>query len=314
MTTQIGVVMDPITQIKPYKDSTLALLLEAQRRGYELIYLEPTDLFTDNGTAFGRGRNLTVQDSAHTWFTLAAPGIFRLADLEWILMRQDPPVDDRFVTSTYLLSLAELQGARVINSPRALREGNEKILALWWPHLCPPTRIAANPATLREFITEHGKTVLKPLDAMGGSSIFVVDSADPNLSVILETLTAAGSRCALAQSYLPAISAGDKRILVFDGEPFPHALARIPAAGETRGNLAAGGRGEGAVITPQERAICAELAPTLRDMGIRLAGLDIIGDKLTEINITSPTCIREIDKIFNVNAAAVLFDCLEEHP
>lgn len=311
MTTRIGVVMNPITRIKPDKDSTLALLLEAQRRGYELAYLEPEDLFVDNGTAFGHCRNLAVQDSTRTWFTLADPEPVPLAELDYILMRQDPPVDSRFVTATHLLSLAERQGGTVINSPRALRDGNEKLLALWWPDLCPATRVSANLATLREFILEHGKTVLKPLDAMGGSSIFVVDPNDPNLSVILETLTAWGSRCALAQAYIPAITAGDKRILVFDGEPFPYALARLPAAGETRGNLAAGGRGEGAQISEQERAICAELAPTLTEMGIRFAGLDIIGGKLTEINITSPTCIREIDRIFNVNAAAAFFDCLE---
>ncbi|BAU56411.1 glutathione synthase [Halorhodospira halochloris] len=314
MTTQIGVVMDPITNIKPHKDSTLALLLEAQRRGYELVYFEPTDLFIDNGKAFGCARRITVADSANSWFTLTEPRNINLAELSWILMRQDPPVDARFVTATHILSLAEQHGAKVINSPRALREGNEKILAQWWPHLCPPTRIAADIALLREFVAEQGKTVLKPLDAMGGSSIFVVDPEDANLSVILETLTAAGTRCALAQAYLPAITAGDKRILVFDGKPFPYALARIPAAGETRGNLAAGGRGEGAEVTAQERALCAELAPRLLNMGIRFAGLDVIGDKLTEINITSPTCIREIDKIFNVNAAAELFDCLERHP
>lgn len=314
MTTRLGVVMDPITHIKPSKDSTLALLLEAQRRGYELVYLEPAGLFADNGKAYGHGRRLTVQDSHSDWFSLTTPSVTALAELDWIIMRQDPPVDDRFITTTHLLSLAERQGARVINSPAALRDGNEKLLALWWPHLCPLTRVAADIATLREFIAEQDRAVLKPLDAMGGSSIFVVGPGDPNLSVILETLTASGTRCALAQAYLPQIAAGDKRVLVFDGEPFPYALSRLPAAGETRGNLAAGGRGEAATITAQERAVCAEVAPTLRTMGIRFAGLDLIGGKLTEINITSPTCIREIDSLFNVNAAAVFFDCLEITP
>ncbi len=311
MTARLGVVMAPISAIKPAKDSTLALLLEAQRRGYELWYLETRDLYADSGLACGRARPLTVHDDRHRWYSLGEPVATALRDLGTLLMREDPPVDAAYLSATHLLSLAEAQGARVVNRPAALRDANEKLFALHWPHLCPATRVSADPAVLRGFIAEQGKAVLKPLDAMGGASIFVLADGDPNTTVILETLTEGGQRYAMAQQYLPRIAEGDKRVLVFGGEPHPHALARVPAQGETRGNLAAGGSGEPAPVTDGERAVCAELAPTLRAHGLELVGLDFIGERLTEINVTSPTCLREIDALFGDNTAGAFFDHLE---
>lgn len=311
MSARLGVVMDPIAAIKPRKDSTLALMLEAQRRGYELWYLEPHDLYADGGIARGRARPIQVRDDPADWYTLGEPVDHPLHALDTLLMREDPPVDAAYLGATHLLSLAEAQGARVVNRPAALRDANEKLFALHWPHLCPATRVAAEPAALRGFIAEQGKAVLKPLDAMGGASIFVLEDGDPNTSVVLETLTDGGRRYAMAQTYLPRIREGDKRVLVFGGEPFPHALARVPAQGETRGNLAAGGRGEAAPVTERERAACAELAPTLRALGLELVGLDFIGERLTEINVTSPTCLQEIDTLCGVNTAGAFFDHLE---
>ncbi|MBK5935910.1 glutathione synthase [Halorhodospira halophila] len=311
MSARLGAVMDPIAAIHPRKDSTLALMLEAQRRGYELWYFLATDLYADGGAACGRGRPAKVRDDERDWYTLGEPRPMPLAELDTILMREDPPVDAGYISATQLLSLAEAQGVRVVNRPAALRDANEKLFALHWPHLCPATRVAADPTQLRAFIAEQGKAVLKPLDAMGGASIFVLEAGDPNTSVVLETLTDGGRRYALAQEYLPRIEEGDKRVLVFGGEPFPHALARIPARGETRGNLAAGGRGEAAPVTERERAVCAELAPTLRERGLELVGLDFIGERLTEINVTSPTCFREIDALCGVNTAGAFFDHLE---
>ena len=314
MAARLGVVMDPIDAIKPQKDSTLALLLEAQRRGYALYYLEPGDLALDNGTAVGRARPLSVRDEPRDWYRLDAAAPLALGELDLILMREDPPVDAAYLAATHILERAEAQGARVVNRPAALRDANEKLFALRWPHLCPPSLVAADTGRLRGFIAEHGTAVLKPLDAMGGASIFVLAEGDPNTTVALETLTGGGRHYAMAQRYLPEIAGGDKRVLVFDGEPYPHALARVPAQGETRGNLAAGGRGEPAPVTAAERAACAELAPTLQAMGLRFAGLDFIGGYLTEINVTSPTCLREIDALFGGSAAAALFERLEASP
>ena len=359
VTRQLGVVMDPIDAIKPQKDSTLALLLEAQRRGYRLHYMEPRHLFLDGAEPAALTRPLTVRDDPDAWFSFnndsdgcaggrrgaGAPvqGVGRLdggrqasrdgftaslngsprppaftsatvtplTDLDVILMRQDPPVDATYLHATHVLEAAERQGVVVVNRPGAVRDAHEKLFALHWPHLCPPTRVAADPGALRDFIRTEGKAVLKPLDAMGGASIFVVEDGDPNTTVILETLTDHGRRHALAQRYLPEIAAGDKRILVFDGEPYPHTLARIPAGGETRGNLAAGGRGELAGLTDADRKICAELAPALRERGLLFTGLDVIGGFLTEVNVTSPTCIREIDALSGTNASAALFDAIE---
>ncbi len=311
MNARLGVVMDPIDAIKPRKDTTLALLLEAQRRGYELWYMEGGDLYVDGAIAGGSALELTVQDDPGSWYQLGERRSWPLHELDLLLMRKDPPVDTAYLSTTQILSLAEAKGARVVNRPGALRDANEKLFTLQWPHLAPATRVAAAPEALRDFLAKHGKAVLKPLDAMGGASIFVLEHGDPNTTVILETLTDRGRQYALAQEHLPEIAEGDKRVLVFSGEPYPHALARVPSAGETRGNLAAGGRGEAASLTERERSACAELAPALRKRGLELVGLDFIGERLTEINVTSPTCLREIDTLFGVNTAGALFERLE---
>lgn len=308
---QIGVVMDPIHHIKPWKDSTLALLLEGARRGHDLWYMEPDHLALDGDRVRARMRPLEVRDDPHDWFTLGESDVRAMVDLDVIFMRQDPPVDMRYLHVTHLLEAAEREGVCTVNRPGAVRSANEKLYALRWPHLCPETRVSADAALLRRFVQEHGKAVLKPLDAMGGASIFVCSHDDPNLSVALETLTDRGRRYALAQQYLPEISEGDKRILLFHGEAYPYALDRIPAAGETRGNLAAGGTGRAARLTETDQRICDELGPTLKAEGLVFAGLDVIGGKLTEVNVTSPTCIREIDELFGGSAASVLFDGLD---
>ncbi|MCS4505557.1 glutathione synthase [Arhodomonas aquaeolei] len=311
MSVRIGVVMDPIARIKPYKDTTLAMLLEAQRRGWEIAYLELGDLWLDDGLAHGHQRRLTVHDDNHHWFELGEGRDAPLAELDVILMRKDPPVDYEFVYATHILEAAEREGTLVINRPAALREAQEKLFATHFPQCCAPTLVDMHAERLRAFIRQHGRAVLKPLHGMGGDSVFVLDEGDPNTSVVLETLSERGTRYVMAQRYLPEISAGDKRILVIDGEPVPYALARVPAAGETRGNLAAGGRGEGVELTERDRWIVDEVAPALKARGIWFAGLDVIGEYLTEINLTSPTCVRELDRFYGMNIAGELFDWIE---
>lgn len=309
-TLSLGVVMDPIASITPYKDTTLAILLEAQRRGWPIHYLEMADIYVRDGQSYGRTQALTVRDDNHDWFDLAAGPELALAELDVILMRKDPPFDTEFIYATYILERAELAGTLVVNRCAALRDINEKMAITAYPSLCAPTLVSRDGAQLRQFLADQGEIVLKPLDGMGGSRIFRVARGDPNVSVILEILTGHGSRYAMAQRYLPEIASGDKRILVIDGEPVPHALARIPAAGESRGNLAAGGRGEGVALTAADRHICQQLAPMLRAKGLLFAGLDVIGDKLTEINVTSPTCVRELEKIYGINIAGQLLDAV----
>ena len=311
MSRRLGVVMDPIQTIKPYKDTSLALLLEAQSRGWELGYMEMSDLRLRDGVAEANSRPLAVRDDNEDWFTLGESSSAPLADFDVILMRKDPPFDTEFVYATYLLELAEKAGSQVINRPASLRDANEKIYAQHFPQCCAPTLVARDMAALRSFVLEQGEAVIKPLDGMGGASIFKVASNDSNLSVILETLTEHGQRYAMAQRYVPEISAGDKRILMINGEPVPYALARIPAAGESRGNLAAGGRGEGVALSERDRWICNEVGASLREKGLLFVGLDVIGDYLTEINVTSPTCLRELDSLYGLNIAAQLFDVIE---
>ncbi len=311
MSRRLGVVMDPISNIKPYKDTTLALLLEAQRRGWELHYMEMTDLRLRDGRAEASSCALQVRDDNQDWFTLGEYKDAPLSEMDVILMRKDPPFDTEYVYATYLLELAEKDGSLVVNKPASLRDANEKIFAQHFPQCCAPTLVASDMKDLRDFVIEQGEAVIKPLDGMGGASIFRISGGDSNLSVILETLTEHGRRYAMAQRYVPEISAGDKRILMINGEPVPYALARIPAAGENRGNLAAGGRGEGVELSERDRWICSEVGPTLRAKGLLFVGLDVIGDYLTEINVTSPTCLRELDDIYQLNIAAGLFDVIE---
>ncbi|WP_028629551.1 glutathione synthase [Metapseudomonas resinovorans] len=310
MSVRLGIVMDPIAQISFKKDSSLAMLLAAQERGWSLFYMEQQDLYQKNSEARARTRPLKVFLDPEHWFELEAEADIPLAELDVILMRKDPPFDNEFVYSTYLLEQAERDGVLVVNRPQSLRDCNEKFFATLFPECTPPTVVSRRADILREFAEEQRDIILKPLDGMGGSSIFRHRAGDPNLSVILETLTAHGSQQIMAQRYLPAIKDGDKRILMIDGEPVPYCLARIPAQGETRGNLAAGGRGEARPLSERDREIAAIVGPSLRERGLLFVGLDVIGDHLTEINVTSPTCIREIDKAYDTRIGERLMDAI----
>jgi len=308
---KVAVVMDPVESIKVHKDSSFAMLLEAQRRGCSLYYLQLADLFVRDGVAWGRATELSVRDDPAHWFELAGVADVELGEMDVILMRKDPPFNMEFVYATYVLERAEAAGALVVNRASSLRDFNEKFSTSLFPQCCPPTLVDRSAARVREFLDEHRDVVVKPLDGMGGASIFRLRVDDPNVSVILETLSAHGERFFMAQRFIPAISAGDKRILMVDGEPVPWALARIPAQGELRGNLAAGARAQGVALGERERWICQQVGPTLVERGLWFVGLDVIGDYLTEINVTSPTCIRELDALYDLNIAGQLFDAIE---
>ncbi|MCP6694864.1 glutathione synthase [Pseudomonas donghuensis] len=311
MSVRLGIVMDPIARISYKKDSSLAMLLAAQERGWSLFYMEQQDLYQGASQARARMRPLKVFADPEHWFELDAEQDCALSELDVILMRKDPPFDMEFVYSTYLLEQAEAAGVLVVNRPQSLRDCNEKLFATLFPQCTPPTLVSRRADILREFVNQQGDTILKPLDGMGGTSIFRHRPGDPNLSVILETLTGNGTQQIMAQGYLPAIKDGDKRILMIDGEPVPYCLARIPASGETRGNLAAGGRGEARPLTDRDRWIAEQVGPTLREKGLLFVGLDVIGEHLTEINVTSPTCIREIDNAFGTKIGVQLMDAID---
>jgi glutathione synthase len=318
MTLSVGVLMDPIGDIKMAKDTSFAMLLEAQRRGHSLHYFEQGDLALRNGEPWARMAPLTVREDAREWFTLGPVQWRDLRELNVVLMRKDPPVDAQFIYDTMVLEVAQRGGVAVINNPQALRDCNEKLFALAFPQCIAPAIVARDAAELRRFTAEHGEVVLKPLDGMGGRGIFRVKAGDSNLNSMLETLLGGdahgrGRQLAIAQKFIPEISAGDKRILVIDGDPVPYALARIPQGDEFRGNLAAGGRGEGVPLSDRDRWIVSQVAPELRRRGLLFVGLDVIGDYLTEINITSPTCVRELDAQFRLNIAGQLFDVIEQH-
>ena len=304
--------MDPIAGIKYAKDSTLAMLLAAQSRGFELHYLEQQDLFVRDGQAMGHSRPLTVRADPVGWFTLGERTPQPLGSFSCILMRKDPPFDMEFIYTTYILERASDQGALVVNRPQGLRDINEKVSTAWFPQCCAPTLITRSMADMDAFMREHGRIVCKPLDGMGGRSIFVTDSADKNNRVIFETLTGNGSRYAMVQRYLPEIVAtGDARVLLVDGEPVPYALARIPAADDNRGNLAAGAQGVGRPLNDRDRWLAAQIGPTLAGRGMLFVGLDVIGGQVTEINVTSPTGIRELDKLFDLNIGDLLMQAIE---
>jgi glutathione synthase len=306
-----GVVMDPISGIATYKDSTFAMLLEAQRRNHEIWYMEAADLSIRDGVALGHMSELSVRDNSDDWFTLADSENRELATLDILLMRKDPPYNMEYVYTTYILDLAEQSGVTVVNRPQALRDANEKCFITQFPQCCVPMLISCSSSEIKAFVSEQGLSVVKPLDGMGGESIFQVRPGDPNLNVILETITAKDHNQVMVQKYIPEISEGDKRILVVNGEPVPYALARIPGAGDFRGNLAKGGTGKGVALSDRDFWICEQVAPELKRRGIVFAGLDVIGDWLTEVNVTSPTCIRELDEQYGLNIAGDLFDALE---
>lgn len=311
MTIRLGVVMDPIESINPKKDSTLAMLLAAQQRGWDVQYMRREDLFLRDGRAYGHMRGITVSDNVCDWYAFPAPPADAPLDgLDTILMRLDPPANAEYLYATYLLQCAQERGVLVVNRPESLRLINEKLFISRFREFCAPTLVTSQQNRLRMFLEEQHDIIIKPLDGMGGYSIFRVRIGDTNTGVILETMTGNGARTVMAQRYIPQISAGDKRILLIDGEPVPYALARIPVEGENRGNLAAGGRGEGRALTERDRLICSHVGPVLREQGVLFAGLDVIGDYLTEINITSPTCIRELNSIYRLDIAGQLMDVI----
>ena len=311
MTVKLGVVMDPIETINFHKDSTLAMLFAAQERGWELWYMEQADLFLRDSDCYAEMNRFEVRPDPGDWFSHAPRETLPLEHLDVVLMRKDPPVNLEYMYSTFLLQRAEIAGVLIVNRPEALRNASEKLHTAWFSQCCAPTTVSRKMSRLRSFIDEYRDIVVKPLNGMGGASVFRVRHDDPNLNVILETITRNGKKSAMAQRYIPEITAGDKRILMIEGEPYPHALARIPAAGESRGNLAAGGTGEGVDLSDRDRWICGQVGPALREYGIIFAGLDVIGDYLTEINVTSPTCIRELDKQYGTDIASQLMDAID---
>ncbi len=309
---RLGVVMDPIGAIKFAKDSTLAMLLAAQARGFELAYLELQDLMLRDGVALGRVRPLTVAADPGNWFTLGEPRTERLGDLDCILMRKDPPFDTEYIYSTYILERAAEQGALVVNRPQGLRDMNEKVYTAWFPQCCAPTLITRDMGEMEAFLREHGRIVCKPLHGMGGRSIFVLELNDKNVNVVFETLTDYGQKFAIVQRYIPDIvQTGDSRVIVIDGEPVPYALARIPAATDNRGNLAAGAKGVGRPLNDRDRWLAGQIGPTLAAKGMLFVGLDVIGGYVTEINVTSPTGIRELDKQFGISIGDLFLQAVE---
>lgn len=308
---RLGVVMDPIGAIKPHKDSTLAMLLAAQARGWQLSYLEQRHIWLRDGVAWGRLHPVTVRNDPRDWYTLGEPVVERLGGLDAILMRKDPPFDTEYIYSTYILDRAEEQGALVVNRPQGLRDMNEKVYTAWFPECCAPTLITREMDDMHAFLREHGRIVCKPLHGMGGKSIFVIDLGDKNANVVFETLTDYGSHYAIVQRYLPEIvETGDSRVILVDGEPVPYALARIPSAADNRGNLAAGAKGVGRELNDRDRWLCAQIGPRLRERGMLFVGLDVIGGYVTEINVTSPTGIRELQKQFGVDIGGLLMDAI----
>ncbi|MFP1879101.1 glutathione synthase [Lonsdalea quercina] len=309
---KLGIVMDPIAAINIKKDTSFAMLLEAQRRGWELHYMEMDDLYLNAGEARATTRKLSVEHNYDGWYQFGDAQDIALHELDVVLMRKDPPFDTEFIYATYILERAEEKGTLIVNKPQSLRDCNEKLFTAWFSDLTPATLVTRRADKLREFHQQHKDVILKPLDGMGGASIFRLKQDDANVSVIIETLTEHGSRYCMAQNYLPAIKDGDKRVLVVEGEPVPYCLARIPQGGETRGNLAAGGRGEARPLSESDWRIARTVAPTLKQKGLIFVGLDIIGDRLTEINVTSPTCVREIEAAFpDISITGMLMDAIE---
>lgn len=311
MTIKLGMVMDSIDHINIKKDTSFAMLLEAQSRGWELHYMELNDLYLSNGQPYARTRSLKVQRNENNWYQFIDEQDIPLNQLNTIIMRKDPPFDQEYIYATYLLEQAERLGCYVVNKPQSLRDANEKLFTSWFPQCCAETLVTRDPKRFKTFLQQHKEMILKPLDGMGGTSIFHIKQDDPNLNVVLEMMTEYATRYIMAQRYIPEIKQGDKRILLINGEPVPYALARIPGKGETRGNLAAGGRAEGRELTERDRWIANQVGPTLKQKGLVFVGIDVIGDFLTEINVTSPTCVQELDKQFDLNISGQLMDHIE---
>jgi len=311
MELKLGIIMDPIEAIKPYKDSTFAILLEAQSRNWPIFYMEQSDLVLRDGRVYGYMRRLYVSDDNTNWYHFTEGYTQPLSTLDVILMRIDPPISLEYMYTTYLLEMVEATGTLVVNKPQSLRDINEKLYTAWYPECCPATLVSKDIEQLTAFLQEHDDIVVKPLNAMGGKGVFRVRTDDVNCRVILETLTHYGQHTIMAQVFLPEVAKGDKRIILINGEPIPYALLRVPASGEIRANLAAGAQGLGVELTEQDQWICAQVGPMLREKGVLFAGLDVIGDYLTEINITSPTGIRQIDDHYDINISAALLDCIE---
>lgn len=312
MTIKLGIVMDPIADINIKKDTSFAMLLQAQSRGYELYYMEMGDLFLQNGKPLALMRKVSVKQDPLNWYTLENEQTLGLSELDVILMRKDPPVDSEFIYATQMFELAEQSGTLIVNKAQSLRDCNEKLFTSWFPEFTPNTLVTSSSKRIREFHQQHKDIICKPLDGMGGTSIFRVKEDGNNLGVIIETLTELGSRYAMFQEFLPDIKDGDKRVLVVDGKVVPYCLARLPTKGETRGNLAAGGIGRPQPLSESDRRIAEAIAPSLVERGLIFVGLDIIGDKVTEINVTSPTCVREIENEYNISITSMLFDAIEK--
>ncbi|OKY26336.1 glutathione synthase [Thalassotalea sp. PP2-459] len=311
MAIKLGVVMDPISQVKVHKDSSMAMMFEAQARGYELFYIEMNDLYMLQGESRAFARKVTVYDNAEHWYDLAESQDIALTELDAVIMRKDPPFDTEYIYATYMLERAEQQGTLIINKPQSLRDCNEKLFTAWFPELTAKTLVTRNSQQIRVFHQQEKDVIIKPLDGMGGSSIFRMKEHEANVGVIIETLTNHGEQYTMVQEYMPEIKDGDKRILIVNGEPMPYCLARIPAKGETRGNLAAGGTGEARPLSASDKLIAETIAPELKKRGLYFVGLDVIGDKVTEINVTSPTCIREIEAAYPINISGKLMDAIE---
>jgi glutathione synthase len=313
MTKTIGVVMDSIESITPYKDTTFLLLLTAQTRGWKIMYMEQNDLYLNDNIPSASMVELKVQDDEVKWFSKGDIEFQPLSNLNVILMRKDPPFNTEYIYTTYILEAAEKLGVTVINKPQSLRDYNEKIFSTLFPQCIPPLIVSSHSGKIKKFLNKQDEIILKPLDGMGGSSIFKVCNSDPNLNVIIETLTCKGTQTIMAQKFIPDIIKGDKRILMIGGEPIPYCLARIPPKGDIRGNLAIGGKGIVQELDDRDLWIANQVGGFLKEKGIIFAGLDVIGNYLTEINITSPTCAREIEREKSIDIGGKLFDAIERY-
>jgi len=308
---KIGIIMDAIENIHVHKDTTFAIMLEAERRNWQIFYMQTKDIWLQDGLAWGEMSEISVRDETEDYYSIHEKYIQPLGELDILFMRKDPPFDINYVYTTYLLEQAQAKGLLIVNNPQSLRDANEKLFTSWFPQCCPKTIVTSNKELILDFVHAEKEIVIKPLGAMGGQAIFRLQPNNPNLNVIIETTTQNENILVMAQRFIPEIKEGDKRILMIDGEPVPYALARIPKTGDFRGNLAAGATYQGRELTDRDLWICEQVGPTLKEKGLIFVGLDVIGDYLTEINVTSPTCARELNRIFHLNICGDLLDAVE---